>query len=312
MNTKLNTIFTTNRLSDAMVAASGAVFFSLASSSVLADTIASHSSNQLFLAEFNKTELVSPYKSSIKAPDLAEASYITKKGTDHPIAETRFLEHVGSVELLFGITQYASATGNSSAFVVGDRDVFSHARKSQPLLLNSRLDPLEDKYGLSNDTDQESDIYSLGLGMFLKDGLMVGFKYDRTTSKIYRELSQINTIKSNQYDFFTKFVHKLNNGRALNIEASYAIDSAIDNDRGDNQTIHISGDYYVNQSNSIGFGIERISSDENVINGEVISFELRSFITPKFSVAAGLEKFTSDNILFTDDRTIDINFNAQF
>ncbi len=325
MNAKLNTIFPTFRpsaLSLSAVSLSAmslsAVFFSLALSNAsahafnntLSDDLSNNQalSKQLYLAEFNKSELVSPYKSSLQANVPQKNS--SHRGSNHPIAESQFLEHVGSVELLFGITQFASSTKNSSAFVVGN--AFSLANKNQPFLMNSRLNPLKDKYDISGSTDQESDIYSLGLGMFLQDGLMVGFKYDRTTSRIYNNFSQINTVKSNQYDVFTKFVRKLNNGRALNIEASFAIDSAIDNNRGDNQTINISGDYYVNQHNSIGFGIERISSEQNVLDGDVISLELRSFITPKFSVAAGMEKFSSDNILFTDDRIIDINFNAKF
>jgi len=291
---------------------------SLAFSNVSAEALTSDSltsnealSERLYLAEFNKSELVSPYKSSLQSQSsVTSTRRTTQNNSDFPIAESRFLEHVGSVELLFGITQFASSTGSSTAFVVGN--AFSHTNKNQPLLINSRLDPLEDKYDLSEGTDQESDIYSLGLGMFVRDGLMIGFKYDRTTSKIYKDLAQINTIRSNQYDVFTKFVHKLNNGRAFNIEASFAIDSAIDNERGDNQTINISGDYYVNPNNSIGFGIERITSEEDLVDGDVISFELRSYITPKFSVAAGLEKFSSDNIRFTDDRVFDINFNAQF
>lgn len=233
---------------------------------------------------------------------------------DLPFAESRFMQHVGSVELLFGITQFASTTGDSNSFIVGES--FSYANKKQPLLLGSRagtrFDSIETRYDLSDDDALESDIYSLGLGMFVKQGLMVGFKYDRTTSRIYRDVVQTNTYKSDQYDFFTKYVHKLGNGKAVNLEASYAIDTAIDNERGDNQTINISGDYYVNQKNSIGFGIERITSEENVVDGDVISFELRSFITPKFSVAAGLEKYSSENLLFSDDRSIDINFDARF
>jgi len=270
-------------------------------------------SKRLYLAEFNKHELVSSYKSAIIKNSDANAHANQKDALNEntqPYAETRFLEHVGSVELLFGITRFASTTGNSTAFVVGDG--FGFADKNQPLLINSRLDPLDTKYDLSDDSDLESDIYSLGLGMFLKKGLMVGFKYDRTTSKIYKDLTQINTFKSDQYDFFTKYVHQLSNGKALNFEASFAIDTAIDNDRGDNQTINISGDYYVNQKNSIGIGIERITSEEDVLDGDVISIELRSFITPKFSVAAGMERYTSDNIQFEDDRTFDINFNARF
>lgn len=303
MNTKPNTIFPTRKSSTLLISAVSlsAAFFSLAFSNVSAQTLNDNNnapSKRLYLAEFNKSELA-----------LA-SQYSSQKGNDHPLAESQFLEHVGSVELLFGITQFASSSKNNTAFVVGN--AFSLANKNQPFLMNSRLDPLKDKYDLSGSTDQKSDIYSLGLGMFLQDGLMVGFKYDRTTSRIYRDQTQINTVKSNQYDVFTKFVHKLNNGRALNIEASFAIDSAIDTDRGDNQTINISGDYYVDQNNSIGFGIERISSEENVLAGDVISLELRSFITPKFSVAAGMEKFSSDSIQFTNDRIIDINFNAQF
>ncbi len=305
MNAKSNTIFPIGRSSTLLSVA----FFSLAFSNVSAQTLNDNNyapSKQLYLAEFNKSELASATHYS----SLNSSQKSSQKSNDHPIAESQFLEHVGSVELLFGITQFASSSKNNTAFVVGD--AFSLANKNQPFLMNSRLDPLKDKYDLSGSTDQKSDIYSLGLGMFLQDGLMVGFKYDRTTSRIYRDQAQINTVKSNQYDVFTKFVHKLNNGRALNIEASYAIDSAIDNDRGDNQTINISGDYYVDQNNSIGLGIERISSEENVLAGDVISLELRSFITPKFSVAAGMERFSSDSIQFTNDRVIDINFNAQF
>jgi len=231
-----------------------------------------------------------------------------------PLAESGFLEqeHVGNVELLFGVTQHEStaSTSSSNSFIVGDG--FKYANKNKPLLLGSRLAPLETKYDLSDDNNQESDIYSVGLGMFIQKGMMVGFKYDRTTSRIYKNLAQIDTVKSDQYDFFTKFVHQLNNGQAFNIEASYAIDSAVNNTRGDNETFNISGDFYVNPKNSIGFGVERITSEENVVDGNVMSFEMRSYITPKFSVAAGLERYSSDNIQFIDDQTIDINFNAQF
>lgn len=257
--------------------------------------------NRIYLAELSQTDQAVDRRSAIK------------KDADHPFAETQFLEHVGSVELLFGVTRFDSAKGqtnDSNSFVVGEG--FSYANKSQPLLIESRLDSLESRYSLSEDSDQESDIFSLGLGMFIKSGLMVGFKYDRTTSKIYKDLAQIDEIKSDQYDVFTKYVRKLGNGKALNFEASFAIDSAIDNERGDNQTINISGDYYVNQQNSIGFGLERITSEEDIVDGDVISFELRSYITPKFSVAAGMEKFSSDNLFLTDDKTIDINFNARF
>jgi len=258
--------------------------------------------NRLYLAELDQS-------TSNKAVSSKSHS---KNESNAPLAETRFLEHVGNVELLFGVTQHESkaSTSNSNSFVVGDG--FKYANKNKPLLLGSRLAPLETKYDLSDDNNQESDIYSVGLGMFIQKGMMVGFKYDRTTSRIYKDLAQINTIKSDQYDVFTKFVHQLDNGQAFNIEASYAIDSAVDDARGDNETFNISGDFYVDPKNSIGFGIERITSEENVVDGNVMSFEMRSYITPKFSVAAGLEKYSSDNIQFADDQKIDINFNAQF
>lgn len=270
----------------------------------------SNNMNRLYMAELDLGTEVSPNQLSSKK---SASSYNSAKSDDKtPYAESHFLEHVGNVELLFGVTQHQATTSTSStnSFIVGDG--FKYANKNKPLLLGSRLAPLETKYDLSEDKNQESDIFSVGLGMFIKKGMMVGFKYDRTTSRIYKDLAQIDTVKSDQYDFFTKFVHQLDNGRAFNIEASYAIDSAVDNTRGDNQTFNISGDFYVNPKNSIGFGIERITSEENFIDGNVMSFEMRSYITPKFSVAAGLERYSSDNIQFIDDQTIDINFNAQF
>ena len=296
----------TNKLSIVLASSLG-VMTAYAPASFAADI-----SNRLFLAELNQqtSQETNQYSITQTQSNSAEDEQVK----DSPYAETGFMQHIGSVELLFGLTQYSSTSGDSSSFVVGDG--FSYANKQQPLLLGSRAgdlyDPIDTRYGLTDEENLESDIYSLGLGMFVKQGLMVGFKYDRTTSRVYRDLAQTDTYKSDQYDLFTKYVHKLRDGKAVNVEASYAIDTAINNDRGDNHTLNISGDYYLNQQHSIGLGFERISSEEDVVDGNVISFELRSFITPKFSVAAGLEQYSSENVIYTDDRTIDINFNARF
>ena len=305
--TKQTALLQPNKLS-IMLASSLGVMAAYAPASFAHD-----SAEHLFLAELSQQTQASQYEISNVQSD-PENEQIVKQAKEAPFAETRFMQHVGSVELLFGLTQYSSTSGNSNSFVVGDG--FSYANKQQPLLLGSRAsdlyDPIDTRYGLTDEENLESDIYSLGLGMFVKQGLMVGFKYDRTTSKVYRDLAQINTYKSDQYDLFTKYVHNLRDGKAVNVEASYAIDTAIDNDRGDNYTLNISGDYYLSQQHSIGLGFERITSEEDVVNGNVVSVELRSFITPKFSVAAGLEQYSSENALYTDDTTIDINFNARF
>lgn len=230
----------------------------------------------------------------------------------HPLAEAAFLERVGSLLLGGGIIESDFGKG-VKADGTGFGAEVTYAQPDQLVFVNALFITFDSDFDPPVDGEISSDILDFKIGMYLKDGLLVGFEYGHreTDTSIVGILDYKS--ESDLYGAFTKWVHELENDTAVNVLANLGVDKFDDNTGdGSNIIIEVATDYYFNPRISIGAGLVFNTGDDEYDEGK--SFEVRSgiFLNPHFSIEGVFRKFIADNDNVEDEKSIDISLLTRF
>ncbi|MGA1840071.1 MAG: hypothetical protein ACMUIU_05535 [bacterium] len=243
---------------------------------------------------------------------LIATSYFKKVDLgSHPWAEAAFMEHASSISVPAGIIQVEnsdSEDGDGSVFGV---DV-TYIHPVQPIYANVSFFKTGVEFDTSND-EISMNQYNLGIGMFVRNDLLVAFKYGYEKEEFKDQVLGVYKVKNNLYSVATKWVNEKANGTALNLEGSIGLDN-YDNgvNDGSNTVLGVAADYYFNPRMSVGTGLSLNAGDDMSAEGN--TFEIRSaiFFNPRFSVRAAFEQFFADNDNGEDEQTISFNLSTRF
>jgi hypothetical protein len=227
----------------------------------------------------------------------------------HPLAEAAFLERIGSVSLAAAIMEYDFGFGveaDGSVFGVG----VTYAQPNQPFYARGAFVTRDSDFDPPLEGEISEDEFEVALGVFLKDGLLVGFEYGHFKGDLSIDGIWSEELEKDKFGIGTKWVHELENGTAVNLEASVAIEDTDDRDDGSNTIVGVAGDFYVNPRTSIGAGFALNTGDYDADEGETFQVRFRTFLDPRFSVGASFTKFLADDD--NDSQSIGVSLSLRF
>ena len=235
----------------------------------------------------------------------------------HPLAEAAFLERVGSVAVQAGFGDIEGSSGATD--IDGDLTRYVAAvefmQPESPLVINATVDKLDVDLNSPAEGDMKTDIFNIGFGYFIRDGLRLGLSYGQKEEDIDITVPMVldRTVDYDDYAVEVKWVESLSGGRAFNAEGSIGIreyDVGIAD--GANTIVDLSGDYYVTDRFSLGAGVMVNSGDDDSEEGDTVALNITSFFTPRLYVSVDYEKFNADNDAGQDKEGWDILFSGRF
>ena len=212
----------------------------------------------------------------------------------HPYGEAAFLERIGSVYVLAEEDEFRNRGRN------GDGPVFragiNAIRPGVPYTVEAYYVRSTRDYDPPSTQDVTGDQYVARAGYFVAAAWQVGLSYlysawDNTWAA-YPEV----IVRQQQYGLFTKYDHDLGQDRLVSLQATLGRHTTSQPaDPGRNTEASILIDYYFTRSLSIGAGFRDSSGTEEAWEGTTYSANVQYFLTPRFSVRAGVERFLNAN-----------------
>lgn len=235
----------------------------------------------------------------------------------HPLAEAAFLERVGSISIQAGYGDIEGSFGGNDF----DGDVTRYVaevefmRPDIPIVITASADKLDVDLNSPGEGGMENEIFNVGFGYFISDGLRLGLSYGQEEEDIDITVPPVGALTTDYNDYAVegKWVKSLSNGRTFNAEGSIGL-RAYDNDidDGSNTIVDLSGDYYFTDSFSLGAGVTVNSGDDNSEEGDTVALKLSNFFSPRFSIKVDYETFNASDDAGQDEDGWDILFSGRF
>jgi hypothetical protein len=218
----------------------------------------------------------------------------------HPWNEAAFLEHsmFATAGLQYFDLDLAGFEADGITYGLGYR----YAAKDTKIAgeINFQTGTLDGDLGV----DVDVTTVNLNAGYWLKDNLIVGVDF---------ALDEIDPdgggkFEETRYGVFGKFVHPLDEGRAINAEAhigTASVDTGANDD--DNFEVRLEGDFYFNPQTSVGAVLEFSSGDAVSEEGESFGVRGSRWFSPKVGVRAEYTMFWA-----SDSAGADVNEFAIF
>ena len=245
--------------------------------------------------------------SEITGYGLSATYYFQKINTnDKPLAEAAFLEKASSISMPAGYTDLEVGGSEANGPRYGLELTYVHPGYS--LYTNASFTTMDAEFDAPASGDITQDEYTLAVGMFVQDDLLVAFEYGHEEFEVlgYNPENDIYTV-------YGKWVKKNGQGTAYNLEANIGMDQYDDGTTdGSNTIIGAAGDYYFNPRLSVGGGLTLNSGDNVSDEGNTYSLRSSIFFNPQYSLRASYETFVADNDGEEDIDMISLNFAARF
>lgn len=272
-----------------------------------------------YAQEFYQTEISASHSSSksdnYDATDTAVVltqHFSPVDTADHPLAEAAFLERIGSVGLLIGTLDVQYASGPK---VDGPEygAMLTYMKPDMPILLQAGFIKADVEFSPPYDADMTMDLYALGLGGFIEDGILFAIQHSHSETELSGPGILAAKTESNIYQVVAKYVGDLSDGVAFNVEGTLGIKKYDDGSADNTNTIaEVSGDYYINARNSIALGLSVNTGGNISAEGKGYAIGFNSFLNPNFNIDIGFAKFVSDDIKSEDAESLKIALSARF
>ena len=247
----------------------------------------------------------------------------------HPLAEAWFLERAASVSLsgAFTVDDYGDDfEGDGSSW---QAQVIC-AEPEKPVYVHLVVSMSDSDLDGQVEGETSGAGFDLGIGAFLKDGLLVGLAYKHYESSYLIDYFWPYDIEHDEYGAYVKWVHEMGGGTAVNVETyigldyfEYKFDTGLillgyflepddESVDGSNSIIQIAGDYYFNPRISIGAGFSLNSGDYKYDEGQTFMARAAVFATPHFGVAVDFQKFFADDHDIEDTRSVGLVLLGRF
>ncbi|MDH5711723.1 MAG: hypothetical protein OEZ15_08690 [Gammaproteobacteria bacterium] len=217
----------------------------------------------------------------------------------HPYAEAAFLEQTSSIGI-----GYSNFDITSNAFdFSGDQIIFGvdYVLPDSLIILQGGITSADGDYknGLKGGFD--ADGIFIGIGKYITENSAITIRYLQLDGDANFVPSIKITSKLTEIGVDYKIVEELRDGAAFKFEASFtSSDMDMDTTSETNTIIEFSGDYYQNQSISIGASLEINSGDDKGSEGKTFGLNLGMFLTPVFAIAVEFNQFMADNTSVDD------------
>ena len=155
-------------------------------------------------------------------------------------------------------------------------------------------------------TTFKQSMTTLGVGKYLDDRKYVAFSYGTGTDSVTGFPDTDNTDINVNGKWLLE-----QNGKTINLEGSIARASSDDGiTSGSNNIIKVGGDYYWDNSLSVGMGYSTNSGDNTSDEGSTIDLQAEKYVTEAMSVAMVYSKFSADSA--SDETTISFTIGGRF
>ncbi len=236
-------------------------------------------------------------------------SPVTTSG--HPLAEAAFFVRIGQIRLLAGPGEIKDGPLEADRFSYGALARF--AKPLQPLTAHISFSTTDTEFNFPIIGGFSNERYGFMVGYFLLDDFLISLEHNRSETKRSLVDFESGTFKDQSYATHIKWVEKLENKRALNLEASLALNYFDDpSEEGKNRIVRLSGDFYLNRSLSIGGGAMLNRGNEAFKEGETYFANILAFLKPYFSISLFYEGFFSRNTGEDDRISYGTTFSTRF
>ena len=235
---------------------------------------------------------------------------------DQPLAEAAFMNRISSFAVGHGQfdtdSDNRTGKGNDNAFL------YTHMQQGSALLFQILYARQTADYDFISssyiDFSYDRTLTGISLGSFVAKNTAIDLTYSQD------KVEFLPAVYSTQLDYTLTQTHieakhlmPIDNSHMVNIEATIGTDSYDNKGSANtkNTLVEVKGEYYLNNRQSIGGTLEKISGDDNGYKGQAIAVHGKFFITSKFSLAAKFRQFSGDKPN-TDYDTITINANMRF
>ncbi len=249
---------------------------------------------------------------------LSGTYYLTPvESRDHPRAEAVFLERAANVAFAVGqqeasesVAPFPDIKSQGENWALG----YQHMAADSDLYAEAFFINLSDDYDSPYDGDSKSNVYGLSLGAFLQKNLLVYVDYTQNkTDMDIPVLGLDDTFTYKETSIATKYVAKLANGRAYNLEAMLTreSDEGVD-ETTTNHSLELLANYYLNRDIGIGASFLNNNGQDHSSAGRAIGLELSAFITPKIAVVLAATQFSARSDDGVDSKDFALSLKGRF
>ena len=243
---------------------------------------------------------------------IAVEMFLDKVETgSHPYAEAAFLEQASSLGIAYIDTEITTTSF--------DIDFTDRLLLASYVVPNS-LFILQAGYAVSDgdikngvNGTSEADTIILGIGKYLNNHSALSLNYTQQDNSVTILPATFSDAKNTLISIDYKLIEEFPNGNAYNFEASITSAEFEFNAISETNTIiDFSGDYYYDQSTSVGVSIDLNTGDDKADEGKTLGVNISKYLTPVFALMVDYNKFSADNISGEDSDTVVISGTARF
>ncbi len=229
----------------------------------------------------------------------------------YPLAEADFFERIGQIRLHAGPGELKDGSFDADRFSYGVSANFAKPR--HPLTGQIFYSTRDTEYNFPIVGDSINERYGFDVGFFLADNFLIDFGHSRSKTK--RSIIGLTNVefKDQFYAINLKWVEKLPNNRAVNLQGSLVLNRFDDpTEDGENRIVAFAGDFYLNRRVSIGGGAVINRGDKETREGEVYFANVLAFLNPHFFIDFYYEDFSARNSGKDDTRGYRVSLGSRF
>lgn len=284
-----------------------------------------------FTANYTSSE-ISEYSDSTIYGATADLFFHSIETAGHPFKEAAFYERTGSFGFIGGRGEFDGENDDTGLEYTLSGPVYGAMvnimTPGSPVAIHISIIKSEmDDTDVSGDEPIETDSKSVGFGYFFGPTLLVGFDYSSSQTD---ESYYFPAIETDEYELFIKYAAKLSGEKAFTINGGitksdtsntmtyfneYDPDGNPISFRKIEQTnliVSVSGDYYFTRKFSITAGLEYNTGDNVSEEGTTVLAGIDYFITPGIAVYADYEKCYASGFMIYDTISYSLGALARF
>lgn len=231
----------------------------------------------------------------------------------NPYAEAAFLEQSSGIAVGFVETDFSLAGSDLDSSTV--LLLAHYVLPDSPFIIEAGI--ANDDLNFNNGFNGRSDVDAivLGVGAYIGTNSAVMLNY---TSMDFVINPAPGIVASSKADLaLTSIEYKII--EKLEGSASYGINALIgttkfkdDTSSETNVSLMVEGDYYLNQSTSVGVLLELNSGDDKSDEGQTVGAKVNHFLTPVLAVFAEFHQFSAESTSVEDSDEIVLGVTARF
>lgn len=228
--------------------------------------------------------------------------YFAPVSPSGPLAEAAFMAKAGGVLLLLGDVDATISNTNAD----GDLQTFAvdYVLPENDILLGFETSSIDLSLVWA---ELETTSNSIRIGKYLDDNSAVAFDYANGNVSVNGNPD----IDTSAISLSGKFLLDAG-GNTANLEAAFSSEKEDDGQSTTNNVLTLSGDYYLDETFSLGLGFSNNSGDRASEEGREISLQLKKFLNETVSVDVEYTSFSANSNAGDDSSTLSLLISGRF